>query len=686
MKKRLICWMFLLISLSTAQGQTAILDSLRGLWWSLPQDTMRVMTGLRYGQRLFTHYPDLGLAVLNEAACLADSLYFVKGQFYSLTLTYDYYLNVGRSEDAWKQAQSIFAWSKRFERLVYKQEAYQKLGSAASNLNRPEAEEYFKQALSLGAAAAPEDKMALEADVRTRYLYSQFLLESGRSPEAMKILQEAVEMSQKAGEIEKEISLLGMVSALWSRLEEFDKAIETQRRVLRLRRTLEQPNGLAHSYQIIGGSYYGLKQNDSAIHYSELALQIFEETNDLPGISSSHNNLAQIYDKEKNVAKTNEHFQKAIDTYAKQQDFTAVVRTKLNLGAYQVRQGQVQTGLKAIREGREKADSINSQVLRRLGYLVSAESYQLLGRYRESYDYRQRYQSLKDSSINEQNIVTIAELEKKYETERKERKIASLKEEQAAQQVELLQLQQSLSRRKLTIYGLIGLGMIGLLLVWLFLQRHRLKQRQKAVEMQQRLLRSRMNPHFIFHSLDSIQSLYEEGDQLRANDYVADLGQLLRGILDHSGEELISLDSELSMLERYLRMEQQRLDQTFTYQVELDEMLDVYDILIPPLILQPLAENAIWHGIMPKDAKGHIQIRIWTKDDHLELEVADDGIGLSESRRLRKQQHDPLALSILVERLGGAHRLRLAERQNDKGEICGTIVRFSVPLRWRDTE
>ncbi|MEL7340349.1 MAG: tetratricopeptide repeat protein, partial [Bacteroidota bacterium] len=462
MKKRLICWSFLLIALGNAHAQTVILDSLRTLWWSLPQDTMRIMTGLRYGQRLFTHQPDLGLAILNESACLADSLYFVKGQFYTLTLTYDYYLNKGQAEDAWKQAQLIFDWSQRFERLLYKQEAYQKLGSAAANLNRHEAEDYFRQALALGEAANPADEMAVEADLRTRYLFSQFLVEHGRSPEAMEIIQQAVAIAREREDIEKEISLLGMVSALWSRLEEFEKAIETQREVLLLRQTLEQPNGLAHSYQIIGGTYYGMQQNDSAIYYTETALRLFEQTNDLPGISSSHNNLAQMYDQAGDAAKTNEHFQKALDTYLRMQEFTGLVRTKINFGAYLVRQGQVEEGLKAIEAGLQKADSIDNKLLVRLGYLVSAESYASIGRYQESYDYRLRYQSLKDSFINEQNIVAIAELEKKYETERKEREIASLQEEQAAQQLELLQLEQSLSRRRLTVYGMFALGLIGL--------------------------------------------------------------------------------------------------------------------------------------------------------------------------------------------------------------------------------
>lgn len=667
-------------------GQNAYIDSLKSLWLTLPEDTMKVMTGLRYGQHLFSRNPPLGLAVINDAGCLADSLRFTKGQFYALTLTFDYYLNSAQWDFAWGQAQRIFAWSEQYERILYKQEAYQKLGSAAANLYRPEADDYFKQALVIGATASKNDKQAIDTDIRTRYLYSQYLIEKGRSPEAMEVLQVGVKLAREKGDLAKEITLTNVVSTLWARLENFDKAIETQRSVLRLRRDQENPNGMAHSYQVLGGTYYGLHEFDSAIYYTEKALHIFEQTQDLPGITSSHNNLGQMYDQQKNVEKTEYHLQEAIKLYEKTQDYDGKVRTQINLGAFLVRQGKVREGRRAIQQGIRQADSLGSKMLRRLAYLANYESLANLGLYQEAYEYRVRYHQLKDSMINEENLVTIAELEKKYKTERQEREIADLKEEKASQDLEILLVQQSAARRTLLIYMLMGALVLGALMGWLFMQRNRLRQQQKSMELQQRLLRSRMNPHFIFNALNSIQRLYQDGDQLRANDYVADLGQLLRGILDHSGEEKISLEEEIAMLQRYLRMEQHRLDDGFQYDIELDESLDTYDIMVPPLILQPLAENAIWHGILPKGGKGHIKVKIWADESILHFEVMDDGIGLEEARRNRQLDHAPKALTILEERLGSGRSLSLAERRDEKGAVMGTEVRFSVPLVWREED
>ncbi|MFK7925413.1 MAG: histidine kinase [Bacteroidia bacterium] len=684
MKKLVYLSLLFWLTIHDLSGQTMIMDSLRNLLWALPNDTTKVMTSLRYGQRLFSHQPDLGLAVINDASCLADSLYFNKGQFHSRSLLFDYYQKIGQWELAWEQAQVVFDWAQKHERDFYKQNAYLKLGTAAANLYYPEAESYFLQALSIAEAANPNDRTVREVDIRTRYLYSQYLIGAGRSLEAMEILQVGVEQSQSLNDLGKEIALLGTISTLWSKLENFEKAIQTQRHILKLRKKEDNLNGLAHSYQILGGTYYGMHKNDSAIYYTEAALEIFDKTQDVLGQASSHNNLAQMYGQTDELAKVEYHYQEAIGIYERMDDSNGFIRTKINLGLHQVRQGKITTGLKAIDNGTREAEALDNKMLRRLAYRAQYRGLAEIGRYEEAYEYRTRYHQLKDSMINEENLATIGELEKKYETERKEREIADLKETQASKELEILKVQQSSARRTLIIYILMGILLLGGLLTWLFIRLNRLRQRQKSMELQQRLLRSRMNPHFIFNALNSIQRLYQDGDQLRANDYVADLGQLLRGILDHSGEEKVSLADEISMLERYLRMEQNRLDDGFQYEISLDDSLDIYDILVPPLILQPLAENAIWHGILPKGGQGHILVKVWAESQTLYMQVVDDGIGLAEARRKRSLNHDPKALMILEERLGSGGSLSLAERHDEKGEVQGTEVQFSVPLVWRE--
>lgn len=684
MKKLVYLSLLFWLSIQSLSGQTVIMDSLRDLLWALPNDTSKVMTGLRYGQRLFAHQPDLGLAVINDAACLADSLSFNKGQFHARGLFFDYYQKIGQWELAWEQAQVVFDWAQKNERDFYKQNAYLKLGTAAAKLYYPEAESYFLQALSIAEAASPNDKTVIEVDIRTRYLYSQYLIEAGRSLEAMEILQVGVEQSQKLNDLDKEIALLGITSTLWSKLENFEKALQTQRHILKLRETQDNPNGLAHSYQVLGGIYYGMHENDSAIYYTEAALDIFDNTQDVIGQASSHNNLAQMYGQTDDEAKVEYHYQQAIEIYEQVDDMNGLIRTKINLGSHQIRQGKVTQGLEAINKGTRQAESIGNKMLRRLAYRAQYRGLAEINRYQEAYQYRTIYHQLKDSMINEKNLATIAELEKKYETERKEREIAGLKETQASKELEILKVQQSSARRTLIIYILMGILLLGGLLLWLFIRLNRLRQHQKSMELQQRLLRSRMNPHFIFNALNSIQRLYQDGDQLRANDYVADLGQLLRGILDHSGEEKVSLAEEITMLERYLRMEQNRLDDGFQYEISLDESLDIYDILVPPLILQPLAENAIWHGILPKGGEGHILVKVWAESETLYMQVVDDGIGLAEAQRIRSLNHDPKALTILEERLGSGGSLSLAERHDEKGAVRGTEVQFSVPLVFRE--
>ena len=127
--------------------------------------------------------------------------------------------------------------------------------------------------------------------------------------------------------------------------------------------------------------------------------------------------------------------------------------------------------------------------------------------------------------------------------------------------------------------------------------------------MEQRLLRSQMNPHFIFNALNSIQSYVSENNTLDSEVYLSRFSRLMRQILEHSQEEFILLKDDLNALESYLSLEQIRFENSFEYIIN-DEDINQENIMIPPMIFQPFVENAILHGIEPKATKGLINISI----------------------------------------------------------------------------
>ena len=155
---------------------------------------------------------------------------------------------------------------------------------------------------------------------------------------------------------------------------------------------------------------------------------------------------------------------------------------------------------------------------------------------------------------------------------------------------------------------------------------------QKTGELEMQALRAQMNPHFIFNSLNAINRFILQNNKTQASEYLTKFSRLVRMILQNSQSTLITLESELESLKLYLELEALRFDHHFEYKLTVPRDIGYRSALkVPPLIIQPYAENAIWHGLMHKDEKGHLDIDIRQESDHLIMTIKDDGIGRKKS-------------------------------------------------------
>jgi ligand-binding sensor domain-containing protein len=177
---------------------------------------------------------------------------------------------------------------------------------------------------------------------------------------------------------------------------------------------------------------------------------------------------------------------------------------------------------------------------------------------------------------------------------------------------------------------------------------------KKIKESEMQTLRSQMNPHFIFNSLNSINSFIIQNKTTIASEYLNTFSKLMRQILENSKQELISINSEIKTLKNYIQLEAARLDNKFDYQIQIDEDIDIDYYKIPPLILQPFIENAIWHGIHNKPTKGIITLTIkYIDDDTFQFIIQDDGIGRQKSALLKSNEtkHKSYGIDITIERI-----------------------------------
>ncbi|MCB2222039.1 MAG: histidine kinase [Bacteroidetes bacterium] len=295
----------------------------------------------------------------------------------------------------------------------------------------------------------------------------------------------------------------------------------------------------------------------------------------------------------------------------------------------------------------------------------------------------EKYTSAKDSLTEITQLKELAEIQIKYDTERKENEIINLSQENELKDLRIKQYYWF-------FIGAGGLLIIIVLFAIILIRQNKLRNSQQTLLLQQRLFRTQMKPHFLFNSLSSIQNFIIKKDATEASDYLSKFSRLMREILNSSDSEYVTLDEELDAIDNYLSLQKIRYDEMFDYSIEEDDKIDNESVSIPPMLAQPFIENAIEHGIKHKESKGFIKVSLAEKNNYLILEITDDGVGrkkASEIERPKDQEHKSMATSITNERLANLnkklkHKIRfeIIDLKDDAGNANGTKVVFEIPL------
>jgi sensor histidine kinase YesM len=244
----------------------------------------------------------------------------------------------------------------------------------------------------------------------------------------------------------------------------------------------------------------------------------------------------------------------------------------------------------------------------------------------------------------------------------------------------------------------------GLLLLIVILYRYRISQVrheekiksqfvQQLSQLEVKALRSQMNPHFIFNSLNAINRYILKNEKTEASAYLTKFAKLIRLILDHSRLPRVPLSQELAALELYLQLESLRFQNNFEYAVSVENELSPQSIFIPPMIIQPIVENAIWHGLLPKGSNCSLKIDFRSNGSNLICTIEDNGIGRSKAEEIQQQQmlrKSSVGMSTTIQRL----KLLTEEKQEDAsitvedlydkfGNAAGTKVKILIPFTYK---
>lgn len=221
-------------------------------------------------------------------------------------------------------------------------------------------------------------------------------------------------------------------------------------------------------------------------------------------------------------------------------------------------------------------------------------------------------------------------------------------------------------------------------------ERKLLVTQKQMAEVEMQALRAQMNPHFIFNCLNSINRYIVKSDQVTASLYLTRFAKLIRLILDHSNSKSISLSNELDALKLYIEMESIRFEKKFEYSIEVEPNVQPDHVQVPPLIIQPYVENAIWHGLLHKETEGKLMIHISrTMSDQLLCLIEDDGIGRKAAQELKSKSLGGRSLGmkltqsrleILNLQTGGNAKVEIVDLVSNQGQPSGTRIILHIPI------
>lgn len=448
----------------------------------------------------------------------------------------------------------------------------------------------------------------------------------------------------------------------------------------------------------IAAVHNAMQHYDSALYYCQQALRD-------PASSYAHIVLGEIYLQQKKYSEALLIFKKAVLFLKRYNGRKELLRAFPDMAKVYLAQGKYAAALYYARNGFALAQATGARQYIANGFKMLATIYETIGDSKSSYLYLKQYITLKDSLLNDQFKAKLFAYSLKVENGKKQTQISRLNNDKqiSHQQLDIQQqqLQQASLLKKILIGGILAFVLLDIILFRNLILKQRNEKlknertqailQHKTVELEMQALRAQMNPHFIFNCLSSINRFILKNESEAASDYLTKFSRLIRMVLLNSKQTFISLQNELDTLRLYLEMERLRFRNAFDYKISFVNEIDPESVFIPPLLLQPFAENAIWHGLMHKQGEGHLDIKLSVKGKILTSIITDNGIGRSKADSIKSkstEKQKSMGLQITTERLALLNHdsnvktfFTIQDLTADNGTSAGTQVILKIHYR-----
>ncbi|HHB78994.1 MAG TPA: tetratricopeptide repeat protein [Saprospiraceae bacterium] len=496
----------------------------------------------------------------------------------------------------------------------------------------------------------------------------------GKYPEAVLAFQGALKIYNRLHFEEGMAAAYHNLGLVYKEMSDLDTALVHFQYALDLRKEKGSNREVGRYLQSIANIYREQQAHEKAIAYAEKAIDRFEQAKDTLGLINAYGVVGLVQMDVKKFAQA----QKTLESV-----LAMSIPFKYNLANTYFSLGKVNQGLnkhhkalaffqKALNSSKfSESGNIQSDI-----HLAQSESYEALGQDHQALTAYKAYITQRDS-LEGQNIKQqIKELDAKYQSELKDNKISLLAKDN-----------QLIKRSRAIMLAVLLIGLLLGLVGWLSVRTKRLQTVQRNLELEQRLLRAQIKPHFLFNALTAIQSFTLKNGIEEGAVYFASFSKLMRSILESSNNELVTIKDELESIEHYLKLEKLRHGNLFDYKIDCDPHLNQEELLIPPMLIQPFLENSIKHGFTRLTDSGEIKITIKKEGNEIQFCIEDNGVGISQSPVSNDANHKSRSMKITQDRLK-MHNKKLKKSMKFTVEDLslsgsgtqGTLVRFRLPL------
>ena len=465
---------------------------------------------------------------------------------------------------------------------------------------------------------------------------------------------------------------------------EDDKALEWYMKGIAILNALGNKGAQVSALNNIGHVFTRKNQYNEAIKYYQQSIMISLSNENPDGAITAYLGLADIYTTKNNLNTALVYFKKAESLLNEIGNIFKLNHMYIIGGSIYEKMENYETAIQYNKKALVSSEELGMKQFQANALVALASCYKKLGKFEEAFKFMEEYSNLNDSMHSDEKVKQIAEMHAKFETENKQKENVILESQLKVKSLEL-------RTNQLLLFGLGGILLFSIILGGLIFRNNKMKLEHRSLQLEQKLLRTQMNPHFIFNALITIESYIYENEPKLAGKYLSDFSRLMRLILDSSVQEFIPLKKELETLRFYLELQKLRMDDNFTYTIDTTLIDDLDEVNIPPMLTQPFIENAIEHGFRGKTTHGHISIDYkLVGENELQITVKDNGTGINHNQQVTTDSnifHRLSAIQITKERLVVLNKSKhkkvqfhISDLADEGGVGTGTRVVFTVPL------